>query len=167
MALSKILPDVATGDVLQRISTQGETYTSGDTLSWDNGSSYINETTAYNNGNLTPLKSLAVTARRANSKFHINLTGKFHINNNYRSQICLGTTYSAGSFATSNMMFYSHYGSYNSTGGDLYDHGGWSYDDTRNLAKGASRTYHWFGGSIGGGTQKYWNLNMSIIEVAS
>ena len=159
-------PAIATGDVIQRVSSQGATY-SGSVIEWDTGSNTITETTAYNNASLTPLRSLSITAKRANSKFVIELIGKANISTGYRSQIALADTYSAGSYSTGNNLYYSHYGLYNSTGGDTYHGLSYRIDDPRNLAAGATRTYYWFGGSIGSGTQKYWGLNMSITEVAS
>ena len=159
--------DSVAGTVLQRVSTQGETWSSGNAIVWDGGDSQISETTAYNSSSLTPLKSLAITAKQANSKFVVELVGKFNITTGYRSQIALQDTYSAGSYTTGNNMYYSHYGLYNNTGGDLYNPGAYRVDDPRALAAGASRTYYWFGGSIGNGTQQYWNLNMSITEVAT
>ena len=157
---------IVTGDVIQRVSSQAETY-SGSTIHWDAGSSLITETTAWNSSSLTPLVSLSITAKRADSKFVIELIGRFNITTGYRSQISLQDTYSAGSFDHANNLYYSHYGLYNATGGDYWNPGGYRVDDPRSLAAGASRTYHWFGGSISGGTQKYWNLNMSITEVAT
>ena len=156
---------IVTGDVIQRVSTQAETY-SGSTIHWDAGSSLITETTSWNSSSLTPLTSLSITAKRADSKFVIELIGRFNIATGYRSQISLQDTYTPGAFTHTNNLYYSHYGLYNATGGDYWNPGGYRVDDPRSLAAGASRTYHWFGGSIGG-TQKYWNLNMSITEVAT
>ena len=158
-------PAIVTGDVLQMVSTQSETYTST-TIELDTGSSRITETTYYNNASLTPLKSLSITAKRANSKFVIDLIGKANITTGYRSQIALADTYTAGSYSTGNNLYYTHYGLYNATGGNTYHGLSYRIDDPRNLAAGATRTYYWFGGSIGG-TQNYWNLNMSITEVAT
>ena len=79
----------------------------------------------------------------------------------------MADTYTAGSYSTSNNLYYSHYGLYNNTGGDHYNPGAYRVDDPRALAAGATRTYYWFGGSISAGTQQYWNLNMSITEVAT
>ena len=158
-------PAIVTGDVIQRVSSQGETYSSS-IIELDTGSSRITETTAYNSASLTPLRSLSITAKRANSKFVIELIGKANISTGSRSQIALADTYTAGSYSISNNLYYSHYGLYNTTGGDTYHGLSYRIDDPRNLAAGATRTYYWFGGSIGG-TQNYWNLNMSITEVAS
>ena len=72
------------GTIVQRVSTQGETY-SGTTIQWDGGDSQISETTAYNSSSLTPLASLAITAKQANSIFVVELVGKFNINYGYRS----------------------------------------------------------------------------------
>ena len=153
------------GTIVQRVSTQAETY-SGTTIAWDGGDSQISETTAYNSSSLTPLKTLAITAKQANSIFVVELVGRFNVSTGYRCQISLQDTYSAGSYTTDNNLYYSHYGIYNATGGDYYNPGAYRVDDPRALAAGATRTYHWFGGSIGG-TQQYWNLNMSITEVAT
>jgi len=165
-ALTGTAPAIATGDVIQRVSSQGETY-SGSIIQLDGGSSQITETTAYNNASLTPLRSLSITAKRANSKFVIELIGKANISTGYRSQIALADTYTAGSYSLGLNLYYSHYGLYNSTGGNTYHGLSYRIDDPRNLAAGATRTYYWFGGSIGAGTQQYWNLNMSITEGAS
>jgi hypothetical protein len=163
-ALTGIATPIVAGDVLQYISTQAQTY-SGTTISWDSGN--IVETTAYSSASLTPLKTLTITAKRANSKFVIDLIGKAAINTGYRSQIALQDTYTPGAYTTSNNLYYSHYGLWNSTGGETYHGLSYRVDDPRSLAAGASRTYYWFGGSISGGTQQYWNLNMSITEVAT
>ena len=156
----------AAGTILQRVSTQAETFTSSQ-ISWDGGNSAITETTAYNSSSLTPLKTLSITAKQANSKFVIDLVGRWNITTGYRSQIALADTYSAGSFSTTNSLYYTHYGLYNATGGDYQNPGAYRVDDTRALAAGATRTYYWFGGSIGSGTQHYWGLNMSITEIAT
>jgi hypothetical protein len=154
------------GTIVQRVSTQGITY-SGTQTSWDGSTSHIAETTAYNSSALTPLASLAITAKQTNSIFVVELVGKFNIQTAKRSQIALADAYTAGSYSSSNNIYFSHYGLYNATGGDHYTPGAYRVDDPRDLASGATRTYYWFGGSIGAGTQQYWNLNMSITEVAT
>ena len=165
-------PAIAAGDVLQRVSTQVYTYASGTAANWDSsgeGGGPIQETTAYNSASLTPLKSLAITAKRANSKFIIDLTGRFSINTSKRSALSLSDGYSAGTANTAggHIIYQTHYGLYNDSGGDIWYPGSYRADDTRDISAGATRTYYWFGGSIGSGTQKYWALNMSITEVAS
>ena len=164
-SLTGVVPIVA-GTVLQRVSTQAATY-SGTVVNWEASPSHISETTAYNSAALTPLSTLSITAKQANSIFVVELVGKFNVNTGKRSQIALQDTYTAGSQTTANNLYYSHYGLYNNTGGDLYNPGAYRVDDPRALALGATRTYYWFGGSIGSGTQQYWNLNMSITEVAT
>ncbi len=164
-------PAIAAGDVLQRVSTQVYTYSSGTAANWDSsgeGGGPIVETTAYNSASLTPLRSLAITAKRANSRFIIDLTGRFSINTGYRSALSLSDGYSAGTANTAggHIIYQTHYGLYNDSGGDIWYPGSYRADDTRNISAGATRTYYWFGGSISG-TQKYWALNMSITEVAT
>ena len=161
-------PAIVTGDVLQMVSTQSETYTDS-LISWDNGSSRITETTAYSSALLTPLKSLSITTKRANSKLIIDLFGKGSINHSKRSQIALTDNYTSGvsSYSTGVNLYYSHYGMYNNTGGDTYHGLSYRVYDTRTIAAGTTKTFHWFGGSISGGTQNYWNLNMVITEVAT
>lgn len=161
-------PSIATGDILQRVSTQVYTYSgSGDASNWDN-TGKITETTAWNSASLTPLRQLSITAKRANSKFIIDLTGRFAINSGYRSALSLSDGYTAGQANSSSghIIYQTHYGLYNNSGGDVWYPGSYRADDTRNISVGASRTYYWFGGSIGG-EQLYWGLNMSITEVAS
>ena len=163
-------PSIATGDILQRVSTQVYTYTSGTVANWDSsGGGVITETTAYNSASLTPLRQLAITAKRANSRFIIDLTGRFAINTGYRSALSLSDGYTAGTANTVGgyIIYQTDYALYNSSGGDVWYPGSYRADDTRDIAQGASRTYYWFGGSIGSGTQKYWALNMSITEVAT
>lgn len=162
-ALTGVVPPIAAGEVLQYVSTQAHTY-SGTTIGWDSGS--VVETTAYNSSSLTPLMSLSITTKRANSKLVIDLIGKANINTGYRSQIALADTYTAGAYSTSNNLYYSHYGLYNATGGDTYHGLAYRVYDTRSNAAGTTKNFYWFGGSIGG-TQSYWNLNMSITEVAT
>jgi hypothetical protein len=159
-------PAIVTGDVLQMVSTQSETYTNS-IIELDTGSSRITETTSYNSASLTPLKSLAITTKRANSKLIIDLFGRANVTTGYRSQIALVDNYTVGgSYSLGLNLYYSHYGLYNNTGGDTYHGLSYRVYDTRTLASGTTKTFHWFGGSIGG-TQNYWNLNMSITEVAT
>ena len=163
-ALTGVVTPIAAGDVLQYVSTQANTY-SGTQINWDSGA--IVETTAYNSASLTPLTTLSITTKRANSKLVIDLIGRANINSGYRSQIALADTYTAGAYSTSNNLYYAHYGLYNNTGGDTYHGLAYRVYDTRSNAAGTTKTFYWFGGSIGGGTQSYWNLNMSITEVAT
>ena len=164
-ALTGIATPIVAGDVLQYVSTQSNTY-SGTTIEWDSG--VIVETTAYNSASLTPLMSLSITTKRANSKLVIDLIGRANINSSYRSQIALADTYTPGSgLPSADRLYYSHYGLYNATGGDTYHGLAYRVYDTRSNAAGTTKTFYWFGGSISSGTQSYWNLNMSITEVAT
>ena len=164
-ALTGVVPPIVAGDVLQYVSTQSNTYT-GATIQWDSGA--VVETTAYNSASLTPLMSLSITTKRANSKLVIDLIGKANINSGYRSQIALSDAYTPGSgLPGGDRLYYSHYGLYNATGGDTYHGLSYRVDDPRNNAAGTTKTFYWWGGSISGGTQSYWNLNMSITEVAT
>jgi len=160
---------VAAGDVLQRVSSQVYTYSgSGAASNWD-GTGNITETTAWNSASLTPLLQLSITAKRANSKFAIDLNGRFYVSNGTRSALSLSDDYSAGSANSSagHIIYQTHYGIYHDGVTDVWHPGAYRADDTRGtLAAGASRIYYWFGGSIGG-TQKYWGLNMSITEIAT
>ena len=164
-ALTNVVAPIAAGDVLQYVSTQANTY-SGTTISWDSGA--VVETTDYASASLTPLMSLSITTKRANSKLVIDLIGKANINSGYRSQIALSDTYTPGSgLPSADRLYYSHYGLYNATGGDTYHGLAYRVYDTRSNAAGTTKTFYWFGGSISSGTQSYWNLNMSITEVAT
>ena len=156
------------GNFIQRVSTQKMTYHpgSGDSISWDSSGNIV-ETIAYNNAALQPLISLSITAKKANSKFIITMDGRFNISTGTRSQIALHDTYTSGGYNKNQSLYYSHYGLYNATGGNMYTNGSVSLEDTRSLAAGVARTYYWFGGSIGGGTQTYSNLSMSITEVST
>ena len=131
--------------------------------------SVITNTTAYNNTGLTPLISVSITPASSNSYFYISLTGGFGQSNTNRSQILLTRNYTAGTnvYAAGNYIWYDHYGIYNNTGGDLYTPGSFSYmDKARDQTVGVARTYYWFGGSIGGGTQIYRELNATVMEIA-
>ena len=157
------------GDVVQQVHTSVQNYphpsnTGGHIASDGNGA--ITETTAYSSGSLTPLIQLGITKKITNSKLIVNLTGRFNISTGYRSQIALYDTYTAGQAGvTNNSIGYHHYGLYNGTGGDYYNPGSYEYAIT-GLSAGTTKTYYWFGGSIGPGTQKYWGLTMTITEIA-
>ncbi len=157
------------GDVVQQVHTSVQNYphpsnTGGHIASDGNGA--ITETTAYNSSSLTPLIQLAVTKKITASKLIVNLTGRFNISTGYRSQIALYDTYTAGQVNnTDNSIGYHHYGLYNATGGDYFNPGSYEYAIT-GISANTAKTYYWFGGSIGPGTQKYAGLTMTITEIA-
>lgn len=130
--------------------------------------STITETTAYNNSSLPPLIQTTITPKLNSSHFLVSLTGRFSISNGARSQILLSSNWVAGTSAVvaSTFIWYSHYGLYNVSGGDVFSPGAFSYNDTsQNKAAGDPIIYSWFGGSIGG-TQKYVALSMTVMEIA-
>ena len=157
------------GDVVQQVHTSVQNYphpsnTGGHIASDGNGA--ITETTAYSSGSLTPLIQLGITKKITNSKLIVNLTGRFNISTGYRSQIALYDTYTAGQVNnTDNSIGYHHYGLYNATGGDYFNPGSYEYAIT-GISANTAKTYYWFGGSIGPGTQKYAGLTMTITEIA-
>ena len=169
-ALTGTTPAIVAGDVVQQVHTSVQNYphpsnTGGHIASDGNGA--ITETTAYSSGSLTPLIQLGITKKITNSKLIVNLTGRFNISTGYRSQIALYDSYTSGQAQnTDNSIGYHHYGLYNNTGGDYYNPGSYEYAIT-GLSAGATKTYYWFGGSIGVGTQKYWGLTMTITEIAT
>ena len=76
-------------------------------------------------------------------------------------------TYTSGQANTTNECIgYHHYGLFNQTGGDYYNPGSFEYAIT-GISAGTTKTYYWFGGSIGSGTQKYNGLTMTITEIAT
>ena len=158
------------GDIVQRIhkSVQDHPHPSnanGHIASDGNGA--ITETTAYNSSSLTPLIQLAVTKKITASKLIVNLTSRFNITTGYRSQIALFDTYTSGQANTTDECIgYHHFGLYNATGGDYYNPGSFEYAIT-GISAGTTKTYYWFGGSIGTGTQKYNGLTMTITEIAT
>jgi len=158
----------AAGDVIQQVHTSVQDYPHGSNTNGhiaSDGNGAITETTAWNSASLTPLLSLAITKKITASKLVVNLTGRFDITQ-HRSQIALYDSYTAGvAQNTDNSIGYHHYGLYNATGGHLYWPGSYEYSIT-GVSAGATKTYRWFGGSIGG-TQKYWGLTMTITEIAT
>ena len=166
VATSKL--SYAAGDVIQQVHTSVQDYphpsNNGGHIASD-GNGAITETTAWDSASLTPLLSLAITKKITASKLVVNLTGRFDVTQ-HRSQIVLYDSYTPGaSRSTNNSIGYHHYGLYNSTGGHFYCPGSFEYAIT-GVSAGTSKTYHWFGGSIGG-TQKYWGLTMTITEIAT
>ena len=160
------------GDVVQRVSTSVQDHphpTNPNNHIASDGNGAITETTAYSSASLTPLLQLAITKKITASKLIVGLTGRFSITTGYRSQIALHDAYTAGQVTTaggaSNIGYY-HYGIYNATGGDLWTPGSYEYTIT-GISAGTSKTYYWFGGSIGAGTQKYAGLCMTITEIAT
>ena len=128
----------------------------------------ITETTAYNNSSITPLIQTTITPKLSSSHFLVSLTGRFSISTGYRSQILLSSNWVAGTSPStaSTFIWYSHFGLYNESGGDVYSPGAFSYNDTsQNKAAGDPIIYSWFGGSIGG-IQKYVALSMTVMEIA-
>jgi len=129
----------------------------------------ISETTAYNNNSLTPLSEVSITPISATSYFYITLSGRFGINSGYRSQILLSKNWnrSTHAYGASEYIWYNHYGMYRDSGGSN-DHtpGQFQYmDKHQDQTAGTSRTYSWFGGSIGSGTQTYRNLVSTVWEI--
>jgi len=171
-ALTGTTPAIVAGDVVQQVSTSVQDHphpsnANGHIASDGNGN--ITETTAYSSASLTPLLQLAVTKKITNSKLIVRLTGRFGINSGYRSQIALYDAYTAGvanqAGGAGNIGYY-HYGIYNATGGDLWTPGAYEYTIT-GISANTAKTYYWFGGSIGSGTQKYVGLHMTITEIAT
>lgn len=159
------------GDVVQQVSTSVQNHPHGSNANGHihsdvNGA--ITETTSYSNASLTPLIQLAITKKITNSNLIVGLAGRFSITTGYRSQIALHDGYTAGQVTSAggatNIGYY-HYGLYNATGGDLYNPGNYEYTIT-GISANTTKTYYWFGGSIGTGTQKYAGLTMTITEIA-
>ena len=162
----------AAGDVVQQVSTSVQTHphpsNANGHVAFD-GNGAITETTAYSSASLTPLIQLAVTKKITSSKLIVRLTGRFSITTGYRSQLALHDAYTAGQASqaggSSNIM-YQHYGLYNNSGGDVYSHGALEVTIT-GISANTAKTYYWFGGSIGSGTQRYIGLGMTITEIAT
>ena len=156
------------GDVVQQVHTSVQDYPHPSNPNGHiNSDSGIIETTGYSSSSLTPLIQLAVTKKITASKLIVNLTGRFNITTGYRSQIALFDTYTAGQANNTSLSIgYHHYGLYNSTGGNYYNPGSYEYAIT-GISAGTTKTYYWFGGSIGSGTQRYNGLTMTITEIAT
>ena len=160
------------GDVVQQVSTSVQNHPhpsnpNSHIASDANGA--ITETTAYSNASLTPLIQLAITKKITNSNLIVGLAGRFSITTGYRSQIALHDGYTAGQVTTAGgatNIGYHHYGLYNATGGDVFHPGNYEYVIT-GISANTAKTYYWFGGSIGSGTQKYNGLTMTITEIAT
>ena len=129
----------------------------------------ISETVSYNSTSLLPLIETSITPIHSTSYFYITLSGRFGINTGYRSQILLTKNWSGAgtnAYNDGNHMWYTHYGLYNNTGGDLWYPGQYAYmDKHQDHTVGVQRTYSWFGGRIGSGTQIYTALNMTVMEI--
>jgi hypothetical protein len=136
---------------------------------FDSAPPQISETTSYNNTALLPLLETNITPIHPTSHFYITLSGRFGINTGYRSQILLSKNWGgAGTNAYNDgkYIWSTHYGLYNNTGGDLWYPGQYAYmDKHQDHTVGVQRTYSWFGGSIGSGTQTYTALNMTVLEI--
>jgi hypothetical protein len=131
--------------------------------------SVITNTTHYASTGLTPLISVSITPKSSNSYFYISLTGVFSQSNTQRSQILLTRNYTAGTnvYAAGDYIWHDHYGIFNTTGGNLYTPGSFSYmDKAQDQTVGVARSYYWFGGTIGGGTQIFRGLNATVMEIA-
>jgi|TARA_B110000444_G_scaffold190596_1_gene180252 hypothetical protein len=164
---------VVAGDIIQKVhkSVQDHPHPSNNNnhIASDGNGAITESSIAYNSASLTPLIQLAITKKITNSKLIVNLTGRFNISTGYRSQIALFDSYTSGQASnagSSSNIGYHHYGLYNATGGDYYNPGAYEYTIT-GISAGTTKTYYWFGGSIGSSTQKYWGLTMSITEIAT
>ncbi len=129
----------------------------------------ITETLGYNNNSLTPLSEVTITPISATSYFYITLSGRFGINSGYRSAMLLSKNWnrSTHAYGAGEYIWYNHYGMYRDSGG-TNDHspGQFAYvDKHQDQTVGTSRTYSWFGGSIGSGTQYYQNLVSTVWEI--
>ena len=129
----------------------------------------ITETTAYDNNSLTPLSEVSITPISATSHFYITLSGRFGINSGYRSQMLLSKNWnrSTHAYGASEYIWYNHYGLFRDSGGsNAHSPGQFQYmDKHQDQTVGTSRTYSWFGGRIGGGTQTYQNLVSTVWEI--
>ena len=129
----------------------------------------ISETVSYNSTSLLPLIETSITPIHSTSYFYITLSGRFGINTGYRCQILLSKNWNGAgtnAYNDNNYIWYTHYGFFNNTGGDLYHPGQYAYmDKHQDHTVGVQRTYSWFGGRIGSGTQLYTALNMTVMEI--
>ena len=171
-ALTGTTPAIVAGDIVQQVSTSVQDWphpsNANSHIAFD-GNGSITETTAYSSASLTPLLQLAITKKITNSKLIVRLTGRFSITTGYRSAISLFDAYTAGQASPAggaNNIMYQHYGLYNASGGDIYQPGAYEVTIT-GISANTAKTYYWFGGSIGSGTQKYWGLHMTITEIAT
>ena len=129
----------------------------------------ISETTDYDSNSLSPLSEVSITPISATSYFYITLSGRFGISDNVRSQIALSKNWnrSTSFYGASEYIWYNHYGLHRDSGGSN-DHtpGQFQYmDKHQDQTVGTSRTYSWFGGRIGSGTQTYHNLVSTVWEI--
>ena len=153
--------DLPAGSVLQVVSTNFS-----DTQPV--AASTLTTTVSYESTALTPMVSITLTPISATSYFYVSLTGRFGVTTGYRCQILLTKNYTAGTnvYAAGNYILYDHYGIYNNTGGDCWMPGAYTYmDKSQTQTVGVSRTYYWFGGTIGGGTQQLTGYNMTVTEI--
>ena len=128
----------------------------------------ITETLGYGNNSLAPLSEVTITPINANSYFYITLSGRFGISDNVRSQILLSKNWDRvnHAYGASKYIWYNHYGMWRSSGGVNHNPGQYAYvDKHQDQTVGTSRTYSWFGGSIGSGTQTYQNLVSTVWEI--
>ena len=129
----------------------------------------ISETTYYDSTSLLPLLETNITPIHSTSYFYITLSGRFGINSGYRSQILLSKNWGGAgtnAYLDTKYIWFTHYGLYNNTGGDLWCPGQYAYmDKHQDHTVGVQRTYSWFGGRIGSGTQTYTALNMAVMEI--
>ena len=129
----------------------------------------VTETTAYNSNSLSPLSEVSITPISATSYFYITLSGRFGITNSARSQILLSKNWnrSTNAYDNSEYIWFNHYGLYRDSGGsNAHTPGQFQYmDKHQDQTAGTSRTYSWFGGSIGSNTQTYQNLVSTVWEI--
>jgi hypothetical protein len=125
-------------------------------------------TLTYYDVNLQPCAYHSITAKGNNSSFLVTWNAEYGRNVSGRSQWAIGDTWTSGvSSYTPTLLyfFYSHYGWYFSTNGDMMT--SYSYHDkSQTLLIGGSVTYYIFLGAVSAGTDQANFQELQIMEIA-